>query len=204
MSSEPSSIDYRFVDRWRVRGSAAEVTDILAAVTDFPRWWWSVYIEVTRDEPGDERGVGQAGSMHARGWMPFTLRSDYRIRESSGSRVATDVQGDLTGSGVWDIEQDGEWVDITGTWNLRSDKPLLRYLSPVFKPVLRSNHTWIMRQGERSLQLELDRRRASTPEERARVPEPPGPVPASVWLAGLGALLALVWGFRRLGRRRRA
>jgi hypothetical protein len=35
------------------------------------------------------------------------------------------------------------------------------------KPIFGANHQWAMRTGEESLKLELMRRRATTPEERA-------------------------------------
>jgi len=61
----------------------------------------------------------------------------------------------------------------------------------MFKPMFRANHVWAMKKGDESLVLELARRHARTPEERARVPEPPGPTwpssrpkSANVQLAG--------------------
>ena len=83
--------------------------------------------------------------------------------------------GDFVGRGIWTFGQDGEWVDITYDWKIRADKPLLKYLSFLMKPLFGANHQWAMRQGEESLKLELMRRHAATPEERARIPPPPGP-----------------------------
>jgi hypothetical protein len=65
---------------------------------------------------------------------------------------------------------------VTYDWLLRADKPLLRRLSWLLKPIFAANHRWAMARGEESLKLELARRRAETPEERARVPAPAGPV----------------------------
>jgi hypothetical protein len=197
------STDYHFVDRWRVRGTAREVADILEDVTGYARWWPSTYLEVTKDAEGAEHGVGQIGRVYAKGWLPYRIRFSYRVTEANPPHgFALDAWGDLTGRGVWRIEQDGDWVDVTYTWTVRSDKAILRYLSFLLKPVFRSNHVWTMRQGERSLQLEIDRRRAKTVDERLRVPDPPAPVPDVVWLAGTGASVAALWGLWRLGGRR--
>ena len=62
----------------------------------------------------------------------------------------------------------------------RGPAPLLRSLSFLFKPIFAANHHWAMARGEESLVLELDRRRATTAEEQARVPAAPGPTFA--WL----------------------
>ncbi len=68
------------------------------------------------------------------------------------------------------------FVDITYDWRLSAEKPLLRNLSFLLKPVFEANHRWAMAQGEESLKLELARRRATSDAERASVPPPPGPV----------------------------
>jgi len=60
------------------------------------------------------------------------------------------------------------------------------------KPIFSANHHWAMRQGETSMQLELDRRHAITPEAKARVPAPPPATPNSP----LGFLAMLVRGNR--------
>jgi hypothetical protein len=52
-------------------------------------------------------------------------------------------------------------VKVTGDWDIRADKPLLRYLSFLFKPIFSANHRWAMARGEESLRLELGRRRRS-------------------------------------------
>lgn len=52
---------------------------------------------------------------------------------------------------------------------------LIRTLSFLFKPIFSANHRWAMAREEESLKLELTRRRATTPENAARIPPPPGP-----------------------------
>ena len=86
------------------------------------------------------------------------------------------ASGDFDGRGVWTFEQDGRVVDVTYDWRLRAEKPLLRNLSFLLKPLFEANHRWAMAQGEESLKLELLRRRAASDAARASVPPPPGPV----------------------------
>jgi len=74
--------------------------------------------------------------------------------------------------GVWTLEQKGDVVDVQYDWRIRADKPLLRYGTPVFRPVFGANHRWAMARGEESLKLELQRRRAKTDAERLAVPAP--------------------------------
>src|SRR5215212_8892898 len=192
--------DYHFITDWRVEGSINEVADILKDAEDLPRWWPSVYIDVKTLEPGDANGVGRVIDLYTKGWLPYTLRWQFRVTDMRPDGFSLDAWGDFDGRGIWVFEQDGRWVDITYDWKIRADKPLLRSLSFLLKPVFAANHRWAMARGEESLRLELARRRATTPAERARVPAPPPPTAVPVLpLAAAGvAVLGLVY----LGARR--
>jgi hypothetical protein len=158
-----------------VRSTVEEVTEIIRVAEELPRWWPSVYLDVKVLEPGDRDGVGTVVDLYTKGWLPYTLRWQFRVTETRHPHGFTlEAWGDFVGSGNWTFEQAGDWVDITYDWRIRADKPLLRYLSFLMKPVFGANHHWAMARGEESLKLELQRRHAATPEARARVPPPPG------------------------------
>lgn len=69
------------------------------------------------------------------------------------------AQGDLDGHSEWTITPKEAMVEARYDWRVRADKPLLRYLSFLFKPFLSANHRWAMARGEESLRRELARRR---------------------------------------------
>jgi hypothetical protein len=168
--------DYHFITRWRVQSVVEEVSGILGDALDLPRWWPSVYLEVRELQPGDASGVGRVIDVYTKGWLPYTLRWQFRTVESRYPYGSTlEARGDFVGRGIWTFEQDGPWVNATYDWRIRADKPLLRSLSFVMKPIFAANHRWAMAKGEESLRLEIARRHATSPQERARVPEPPGP-----------------------------
>ncbi len=168
--------DYHFVTHWRVKGSREEVFTIIDNAPDLVRWWPSVYLEVQELEPGDARGIGKVVALYTKGWLPYTLRWQFRVTEKVfPERMALEAFGDLRGRGRWTFIQDGPWVRVTYDWDIRADKPLLRYLSFLLKPIFAANHRWAMARGEESLRLELARRHARTPEEKARIPAPPPP-----------------------------
>lgn len=168
--------EYQFVSRWRVEGTANEVADVIENGLGLPRWWPSVYLDVQEIEPGGEHGVGKVISVHAKGWLPYTLRIQFRTVESRYPHGFTlQASGDLEGVGVWTFAQDGAYVNVTYDWRIRARKPLISALSFLLKPLFASNHRWTMARGEESLRLELARRRAGTTEEATRIPAPPGP-----------------------------
>ena len=167
---------YRFLTHWQVESTLEEITVILSDAADLPRWWPAVYLDVQELEAGDADGVGKLVSLYTKGWLPYTLRWQFRVTKNSapcGFELA--AYGDLTGRGVWTFRQAGGVVEIDYLWEVMADKPLLRRLSWLFKPIFAANHRWAMQKGYESLLLELARRRAATPEARAAVAAPPAP-----------------------------
>jgi hypothetical protein len=199
--------EFHFVTTWRVEGTAGEVADVLRNPLDLVRWWPSVYLDVQELAPPDNRGLHQRVRLRTKGWLPYTLCWDFEVVESRyPERFVLRAAGDFVGTGVWTIVQDGPHVNATYDWQIRAEKPLLQRLSPIMRPLLEANHRWAMAQGRESLELELARRRASTPEARRSVPPPPGPVTYAA-VALLGGIAAIGAGLaylvmRSAGRRR--
>jgi hypothetical protein len=161
--------EYAFVSHWRVDGTIEEVSEILDDAESLPRWWPSVYLDVHKRPDG-------VVDLYTKGWLPYTLRWSFRVTERHHPHgFSLEAWGDFVGGGVWTLTQDGGVADVVYDWRIRADKPLLRYLSFLFKPVFAANHRWAMARGEESLKLELRRRRARSPAELAAIPPPPPP-----------------------------
>jgi hypothetical protein len=162
--------EYHFVTNWRVEGTVEQVSDILGDPLDLPRWWPSVYLAVREIDPGGVNGVGRVVELHTKGWLPYTLRWSFRVTESRRPLGFSLVAwGDFDGAGVWTFEQDGRFVNIAYDWKIRADKPLLRYLSFLLKPVFSANHRWAMARGEESLRSELGRRAGAGQQSAAQM-----------------------------------
>jgi hypothetical protein len=190
------SNEYQFLTNWRVEGTCGEVADVLGDPLALSRWWPSVYLDVRELRKPDARGVGQRVRLHTKGWLPYTLTWEFEVVESRypyGFTIA--ANGDFEGVGVWTFDESGPYVDVAYDWRIRAEKPLLRNLSFLLKPIFEANHRWAMARGEESLVLELARRRATNDIARAKIPRPPGPVTfgAAALVAGaavVGAALA--------------
>jgi len=179
------SNDYHFITTWHVQSTCEEISDILGNSPDLVRWWPSVYLDVIELERGDEDGLGKVISLYTKGWLPYTLRWQFRVsRVYRPFGFELEAWGDLTGRGIWTFTPDDDGVVITYNWRVRGDKPLFRYFSFLLKPLFSANHHWAMARGEESLKLELLRRRARTAEERARIPAPSGPTFAALVRGG--------------------
>lgn len=183
---------YRFRTRWRVPGSVEEVTDVFRSGADLARWWPAVYLDSQERDPGDANGLGYVTDLHSKGWLPYTVRWRSRaveVRHPYGFTI--EATGDFVGRGDWIFTQEDAWVIMTYDWQISVNKPLLRRWAGLLRPLYAFNHRWAMKKGEESLKLELARRRASTPEERARVPAAPAPTTISPVPMLIGALLVL-------------
>lgn len=197
-----ASNDYHFITHWHLPNTTVEeVSEILGNGPDLARWWPSVYLRVTELEPGDpQTGIGKVIDLYTKGWLPYTLRWQFRIRENHFPHgFALEAWGDFVGRGVWTFVQDREAVNVTYDWKIRAGKPLLRNLSFLLKPVFSANHHWAMRMGERSLLLELARRHAKSSAERKLIPPPPQTSKTSILplLLLLAGGLAFTWGIKR-------
>jgi hypothetical protein len=197
--------EFRFRSQWRLLGTVEEVSAILGDVREFARWWPSVYLDIEELEPGSEDGTGKRLRLRTKGWLPYMLHWDLRVVEARPPHgFVIEAEGDLAGRGEWTFEQAGAWTLATYDWQVRAEKPLLRALAPLFASALGANHRWAMQMGEKSLELEIARRRAPTAGERARIPAPPQPVSSGpLLLAGGLAAAALAFGVGRAMTRRR-
>ena len=185
--------EYYFHTHWLVEGTVEEVADVLRDAEGLKRWWPSVYLDVRETQRGDERGVGKEVELYTKGWLPYTLRWRFRVTESNYPHgFSIEALGDFVGTGVWTLTQEGRWVNVEYDWRIRAEKPLLRLLSPVLKPIFGFNHRWAMEQGERSLRLELARRNAKTEVERDAIPPPPSATTASPLPLAAGVALVVL------------
>jgi hypothetical protein len=164
------SSDYHFVTHWWVAGTADEVSAILGDPMALTVWWPSVYLDVREVEPQGAGGTGRVLDVFTKGWLPYTLRWRLTVTEPiSPAGFAVAAVGDFVGTGRWTFTQHGPEVEAVYDWRIRAEKPLLKRLTWLMRPIFSANHNWAMERGEESLQLELRRRRGIASAS------PPGP-----------------------------
>lgn len=190
--------DYEFTTHWRVEGTKAEVFDILEEPTALTEWWSAVYLDVTNLT--DNATENSVFKVHAKGWLPYTLTWYLYPGERDGNDfLSLKACGDLEGEGEWYLRQKGDHVHIKYLWNVTANKPLLRWLSPLVRPVFKLNHKWAMHTGEKSLQREIVARRTADNREEA-VPDSPQPPTNNqrpvVAIVALLIALILYFGYR--------
>ena len=150
--------DFYFITKWRFKATCEEIFEILGNPLSLTEWWPEVYLKVDELQIGDEIGIGRVIALHTKGWLPYTLKWQFRVshvsRPNGFSLVAS---GDFVGTGEWTFVQIGDEVEVTYDWHVRAEKPLLRRLSGLLKPIFSMNHEWAMKKGEIALKKELYR-----------------------------------------------
>ena len=142
--------EYGFVDEWDVDAPIQTVFATIADPSTYPLWWRPVYRNVvTRGHVG----VGHTSDHYFKGKLPYTLRMHARMTEyEPPHRFKVEVDGDLTGTGVWTFaERDGK-THVRWDWTVTADKPLLRVFTPLLRPLFRSNHNWAVARAREGLE----------------------------------------------------
>lgn len=142
--------EYVFIDEWDVDAPIEAVFNVLADVRTYPDWWTPVYLEVEADGPPT---VGRVSRQHFKGRLPYHLRTTSEIvRLEPPTEFEVKVEGDLSGRGIWTLTPGDRGVHIRFDWRVRADRPLLRLLTPLLRPLFRWNHTWAIQRAMRGLE----------------------------------------------------
>ena len=143
--------DYHFVTHWKIRGPIRRIYDVLKDGARYSEWWRSAYLKTEETGPRKVRALVRAK-------LPYTLDfTTEMVRESRPNELEIRASGELVGKGLWKLNHSDGWTNIVFYWDVRAEKPLVRWLSFLLKPLFRWNHDWVMRVGERGLQEEIIR-----------------------------------------------
>ncbi len=141
--------DYRFRNVWAVRATAGRVFDALVDLDSYPAWWPDIRAVNRVDDDTAE--------LVCRSTLPYVLTFRlHRAEEDAGKgRMRVDMTGDLEGyvQGVVAARTQGAVLAISQ--RVVVNKPLLRALAPVARPVFRANHALMMWRGQRGFRAYL-------------------------------------------------
>ncbi len=149
---------FRFRHTWVVPADTAATFAALADVDAYPRWWPQVR-RVRRID-------ADSGHAYVRSLLPYTLDLvlTREVEDAEAGVLRVRIGGDLEGWSEFRLEPGpgrptpGRTVTLARyTQEAVVTTGGLERLTPVAAPVLRLNHTWMMRAGERGLAAWLGR-----------------------------------------------
>lgn len=145
--------EYVFVDEWDVDAPIEAVYETMVDARTYPDWWLPVYGSVE----GDRRETRH----RFKGRLPYTLDMHaVLVEEDPPRRFDVEVDGDLRGHGTWTFTEREGKTHVRWDWRVYADRPLLRYLTPVLKPLFRWNHSWAVARAREGLEPFARRRPA--------------------------------------------
>jgi uncharacterized protein YndB with AHSA1/START domain len=150
------AVQYQFIDRWHLPAPIRDVYDVIGEQLEYPRWWDKVFLSVTGDE-GPPR-PGRRAAIVSKGSLPYKPRWAEVTEAEPPRRFRMTLSGDFVGSGEWTLEEVDGGTRATLDWRPAVEKPLVKHLTPVLRPLFRANHVWAMRRGQEGI-VEYMRRR---------------------------------------------
>jgi uncharacterized protein YndB with AHSA1/START domain len=142
--------EYRFLDHWVVPHPIERVFDAVGEPLAYPAWWPDVFLSATGD--GGPPVPGNRTSVVARGFLPYRLRFTLECLEVERPvRILSRLTGDFEGTGEWRLRQDGDATFAELDWRPVVNKPGVRQLTPVLRPLFRANHNWTMQRGQQRI-----------------------------------------------------
>ncbi len=148
----PAPFQYHLVTQWKLSAPVSAVWAELTHPEGWPQWWKGV-VSVALLEAGDANGVGAYRRMTWRSALPYQLTFNMRtVRVEPRSLIEAVAEGELTGTGRWELTRLGGDTDVRYDWSVAVTKPWMRTLGPLAKPLFEWNHHVVMEWGRRGLE----------------------------------------------------
>ena len=175
MPAPPPFNFYRFVEEWSIPFPPEAVWDVMADARLLPLWWKGVYLKSEPLDGYDRPRVGAAVRAQARGFLPYRLNFTIEATELERPNIiAVKTVGDLTGTCHYTLRAVAPSRDLSRGWEpavpggtkvvmderMLAEKPLLKLLTPLLKPLFAANHRWTTPRAERGLTAYLERHAA--------------------------------------------
>ena len=137
---------YRFLDRWFVPHPIQPVYDLMADVHGYPTWWGDVW-DSTSGHAGPPH-PGTRTQVVAHGYLPYRLRYEFEcVAVEPPRRIESVLHGDFEGTATLLFEAVEGGTNVALDFRPLVNKRGVRQLTPLLRPLFRTNHAWAMRHG---------------------------------------------------------
>lgn len=120
----------------------------------YPRWW----PQVREVQPID----ADTGRVRIRSVLPYTLDLVLHrgVLDEAGGILRVDIDGDLRGWCAWRLSAEETGTRAEFSQEVEVTEATLQRAPLAVRPLLRGNHAYMMRSGERGLECHLASRRS--------------------------------------------
>jgi uncharacterized protein YndB with AHSA1/START domain len=153
-----ASAAFHLTTHWDAPAPPSVVWDVLTAPETWPTWWRAVKrVEVLA--AGDADGVGAYRRFTWATALPYSISFNMRtVRAEKPRRIEGRADGELAGTGIRTLTPAGERTDVRYDWIVEVEKPWMRLIAPLARPVFAWNHNVVMGWGREDLLRLLARR----------------------------------------------
>lgn len=150
---------HRFIliSRWQLDCGIEAAWQRIAAIRRWPQWWPNVRAVHVDSAAGDTPRVGNSANLEWKTRLGYGLR--LRVLTTSvlpPFELEGTADGDLTGRGLWLLEpQTDQGVLVTYRWDVHLNRPWMRWLSPLLRPLFAWNHFDVMRTGANAMARDI-------------------------------------------------
>jgi hypothetical protein len=118
----------------------------LADIEGYQRWWPQVR-EIRRID-------AETGRVRIRSLLPYTLDLVLHraVQDEARGRLQVDIDGDLQGWCAWQLAAEGTGTRAEFSQEVDVTVSMLARAPRAVRPLLRGNHGYLMRSGERGLE----------------------------------------------------
>jgi hypothetical protein len=122
---------------------------VIRDLATYPLWWPEVK-RVDRIDP-------DCAEVTVTALLPYSLTfvMEREADDIDTGRLVARMTGDLEGTTSWKVSRDGEGCSMLFEEEVEANKPLLRLLAPLARPVFVLNHAVMMRRGQAGLRQYL-------------------------------------------------
>jgi uncharacterized protein YndB with AHSA1/START domain len=144
------STPYRFDSVWHLQAPRRRVYAALADIEGYLRWWTQVRAISHID--------ADSARVKIRSLLPYTLDLvlTRAAQDEAGGILRVDIEGDLQGWCAWELSDEKAGTRAGFSQEVVVMAPLLGRAPSALRPLLRANHTHLMRSGESGLSQHLD------------------------------------------------
>lgn len=134
---------------WHLHAPPDQVYTALADIEGYLTWWSQVR-QIRRID-------AETGRVRIRSLLPYTLELVLHraVQDEARGLLRVDIDGDLQGWCAWQISAEGAGTRAEFSQEVAVTVSVLNRAPQAARPLLRGNHAYLMRSGERGLESHL-------------------------------------------------
>jgi uncharacterized protein YndB with AHSA1/START domain len=183
--------DYHYISTWQLQAPIEPVWAAISQLEQLPAWYPAVQ-QVQTLTPGDPDAVGSRVRYLIKGRLPMRLAFEATIARVDPPReLELQAEGDLAGTGRWELQQQGGVTTVRYLWDVQTTRPWMNLVAPVARPLFTWNSKGVMLEEGQGLARFL-----GVPLVGAEFTAPPWTVTRPLRWAALATLVVWLVGRR--------